>query len=324
MAVPQQTTEDWDAAWTIMARAKRDRLTDTIFDEYPTLNYLKSSGRVEVEDGGKEIQEDVLYGKNTLEWFDGYDVLNTDAVDGITTAFFPWRFAAVPITISFTERQKARKKEAAMGLLEAKTTQSMKTAQDGINAALYSSQTGKTILGFQDIYAASGTLGGIDRGTYAWWQAHVDNNATDVDNVTNNIPDGITRLHSIINNTSEGNDVPKRAFTTLARYGDFQNIFHNQQRLSNGETGKSSTGTRDADKPQIGPVTVDYDRDCSAGDIYTINPKYLKLKVMRGMNFAKTKFKEPANQMAMVGFIVVGLQVVTNNPRRLGKGDNLS
>jgi len=317
--MPNVTTETWDAAWTHMARAKRKRLTDNIFDEYPTLGFLRASGRVEVEDGGKEIQEDVMLGKNSLEWFDGYDVLNTDAVDGVTAAFYPWRFAAVPVTISFTERQKARKADQAGSLLETKTMQSMKTAQDGINAAIYAAQTGKAMLGFQDIYHATSVLGGIDPATDAAWAAHVDTNSTDVDSVSSSLVAGVNRVNSIVNNSSEGNDVPTRAFTTLARFSDFQNVFAGTgyARITSGDSISTAGGTRDGDKPKIGPVLLDYDRDVSSGRLYTINPKYLKLKIMRGMNFAKTPFKEPANQLAMVCFIVVGLQLTTNNRRRL-------
>ena len=40
--------------------------------------------------------------------------------------------------------------------------------------------------------------------------------------------------------------------------------------------------------------------------------------MQNGMNFAKTPFREPANQMAKVAFIIVGLQLTTNNRRRQG------
>ena len=63
---------------------------------------------------------------------------------------------------------------------------------------------------------------------------------------------------------------------------------------------------------------MQYDRDCGTGRIYFLNTKYLKMHMQAGMNFAKTPFKEPANQMAKVGFIVVGLQITTNNRRRQG------
>ncbi len=67
------TTESWDAAWTLTMRAKRKRLTDNISDDYPTLDTLRPLA--ETESGGKEIQEDLLYGLNSGTWFDGYDTV---------------------------------------------------------------------------------------------------------------------------------------------------------------------------------------------------------------------------------------------------------
>jgi hypothetical protein len=52
--------------------------------------------------------------------------------------------------------------------------------------------------------------------------------------------------------------------------------------------------------------------------MYFLNTNYLKMHMQSGMNFAKTPFKEPANQMAKVGFICVGLNLTTNNRRRQG------
>jgi hypothetical protein len=93
------TTETWDAAWTLTMRAKRKELTDNFFDAYPTLDMFRSGGALVTENGGKEIQCDLMYSGNSAQYFSGYDVLNTDAVDGITAAFYPFRYAAVPITI---------------------------------------------------------------------------------------------------------------------------------------------------------------------------------------------------------------------------------
>jgi hypothetical protein len=63
---------------------------------------------------------------------------------------------------------------------------------------------------------------------------------------------------------------------------------------------------------------VQYDRDCSSGHWYTLNMRFLKLKIMRTMNFAKTPFRRNTNQHGEVGFVVVGTQLTTNNARRQG------
>ena len=127
-------------------RAKKKRLTDNIADAYPTLDRFKKSGVLETETGGKEIQEDLMYGLGTSEWFDGYDVLSTNATDGITAAFYSFKYNAVPIVISMTEENENRKSDSAVKLLAAKTQQAMTKSFDTINAALHGAQSGKSML----------------------------------------------------------------------------------------------------------------------------------------------------------------------------------
>ena len=317
------TTETWDAAWTLTMRAKRKELTDNFFDAYPTLDMFRKGNALVTDNGGKEIQADIMYAGNSAQYFSGYDVLNTDAVDGVTAAFYPFRYAAVPITINFTEEQENRKRDSAMSLLEAKTRQSMLTLRDQINTSLYSAQTGKAPLGFQDVIAdAPGTtpttLGGITVSGNSWWQNKANNATADTSFTTivnTNFYEGMIRMSSLWNDVSEGNEQPTNIFTTNSIYADFEEIFEGTgyQRLS----GKDSPGV-DGRLPSFRGIPVQYDRDCGTGRMYFLNTNYLKLHMQSGMNFSKTPFRENSNQLAKVAFITVGLQVVTNNRRRQG------
>ena len=323
------TTETWDAAWTLTMRAKRKELTDNFFDAYPTLDMFRSGGALVTDNGGKEIQADVMYAGNSAQYFSGYDVLNTDAVDGVTAAFYPFRYAAVPITINFTEEQENRKKDSAMSLLEAKTRQSMLTLRDQINTSLYSAQTGKAPLGVQDSIAdapasSPTTLGGITISGNSWWQNKANNATADTSFTTivnTNFYEGMVRMSTTWNDVSEGNEQPTNIFTTNSIYADFEEIFEGTgyQRLS----GKDSPGV-DGRLPSFRGIPVQYDRDCGTGRMYFLNTNYLKMHMQSGMNFSKTPFRENSNQLAKVAFIVVGLQIVTNNRRRQGVIYNLN
>ena len=323
------TTSTWDAAWTLTMRAKRKELTDNFFDAYPTLDMFRSGGALVTDNGGKEIQVDLMYGGNTAQYFSGYDVLNTDAVDGITAAFYPFRYAAVPITINYTEEMENRKSDSAMKLLAAKTEQSMLTLRDQINSSIYSAQTGKAPLGFQDLIAdAPGTspttLGGITVSSNTWWKNKSNNATADTSFVTINnthFYEGMLRMSTTWNDVSEGNEQPTNIFTTNAIYADFEEIFEGTgyQRLSS----KDAPGV-DGRLPSFRGIPVQYDRDCGTGRMYFLNTKYLKMHMQAGMNFAKTPFKEPSNQMAKVGFIVIGLNLSVNNRRRQGVIYNLN
>ena len=280
------TTETWDAAWTLTMRAKRKRLTDNFFASYPTLEAFRSSGSLEMENGGKEIQEDILYAGNSAEYFSGYDVLNTDAVDGITAAFYPFRYASCPITINHVEEMENRKTDAPA------TTPT--------------------------------TLGGITVSGNSWWKNKTNNASGDTSFKTisnTNFYEGMLRMSTTWNDISEGNEQPTHIFTTNDLYGDFEEIFEGTgyQRI----TGKDTPGV-DGRLPSFRGIPIQYDRDCGSGRMYFLNTNYLKLKMQNGMNFAKTPFREPANQMAKVAFIIVGLQLTTNNRRRQGVIYNLT
>ena len=324
-----RTTETWDAAWTLTMRSKRKELTDNFFDAYPTLDMFRSGGALVTDNGGKEIQCDLMYGSNQSQYFSGYDVLNTDAVDGITAAFYPFRYAAVPITINYTEEMENRKSAAAMKLLAAKTEQAMLTLRDQINSSIYSAQTGKAPLGFQDLIAdAPGTspttLGGITVSSNTWWKNKSNNATADTSFVTINnthFYEGMLRMSSLWSDVSEGNEQPTHCFTTNGIYQDFEEIFEGTgyQRL----TANDKPGV-DGRLPSFRGIPVQYDRDCGTGRMYFLNTKYLKMHMQAGMNFAKTPFKEPSNQMAKVGFIVIGLNLSVNNRRRQGVIYNLN
>ena len=322
------TTENWDAAWTLTARSKRKRLSDNISDSYPTIGRFRKSGIVEVESGGKEIQEDLMYALNASEWFDGYDNLNTDAVDGITAAFYLFRYNATPVTISMTEEQENKKSDKAVKLITAKLSQSMTTSYDTMNAALHGAQAGKSIIGLQDICATSAgtTLGGINSTTETWWENGRQDYAASVGGTpvghfnakTGDLYNGVVEMGNLWNKVSEGNDKPDLILTSFNVGGDYEDIFEGTgfYRFSSGKPGV------DGRDPTFRGVPLIMDRDCAgsadAHVLYMLQTKYLKFKIQSGLNFSKTPFREPANQLAKVAFVVVGCQLVTNNRRRQG------
>jgi hypothetical protein len=325
--VAVSTTETWDAAWTLTMRAKRKRLTDNISDNYPLLSKLRKSGVLEVETGGKEYQEDLMYALGSSEWFDGYDVLGTDAIDGVTAAFYTPRYNATPIVISMTEEMESRKAAGSERLLTAKTTQAMTGAMDTINAAAFTSQSGKSMLGLQDIVSQSTgtTLGGIAQSSNTWW----DNGRLSFDTGTytsfvtqaNGRYNGVVRMGTLWNTISEGNDKPNLIATSYTNYGLYEQIFEgtgHTRFVASGNRGGPNYGLGAEGDITFRGAPVIPDRDCASDDMYLLNTKYLKCKIQSGLNFAKTPFKEPSNQMAKVAFVVVGIQLVTNHRARQG------
>jgi hypothetical protein len=309
------TSETYDALWTLTMRARRKRLTDTIFDEYPGVAWFKSNA-LETEVGGKEIQEDIEYAKQDAEWFSRNQVLNTDLIDHVTAVFYPWRYIAVPISIAIDEENENRKAAGAMKLLASRTANSMKSIRDAVSVTLFGAQTGKTMLGLQDIIAAdptTGSLGGLTRVGNSFWQNKFYSTSLDWNSVSSNIVAGIERWNLQYNESASGNDTIKVIFCTETTYGEYQTTMSGQGYM---RTTAANTKGVNHTAPGFNGATVIFDRDMPSGFAFGVNPSYTKLKIQTGLNFAKTPFRSPHNQLTKVGFIIVSLQLVTNNPRR--------
>ena len=320
------SSETWDAAWTLTDRVHKKRLTDNITDAYPTLDRFRKADIIEVENGGKEIQEDLMYGLNSLQWFSGYDEIDTDAVDGITSAFFTWAYGDVPVTVSMQEELEGRVSSAAMRITAAKQKQSRLTMLDGVNNALHSAQSGKAPLGLQDICSDSAaTVGGISDSTNDWWaNQRLDFNANYTSCVTK-VEDRhqvFIAMNNIWKDVGEGNDQPNLIITSPHILAKIEEIFEGNAygRYTIGAGAKPGV---DGSNPTFKGVEIIADNDTVANagledSMYLLNTDYLKFKIMKGMNFKKTPFREPTNQFAQVAYVVLACQLTTNNRRRQG------
>ena len=315
---PQTSTEAWDTAWTLTMRTDRGRLTNQNFDKTNTLAWARRM-MMEMEEGGKEIKEDVEYDETPAEWLAGHKELNVQEVDIITAAFYRWRYVACPIVIAFDTEMEARKASGAIDVLTARSNNTMASIRNTVNATIWSAQTGLTMLGFQDIIAdlpTTGTIGGINRATYSWWRNQYETTAITATTKTGDIFDLVRYMNSTWNTCSDGNEVPDVIFTTLAIYGAYQNLMSG--------TGYSRFEAKDPVKgifngnPSFNGAPVLYDRDIPASHMYFINSQYTKLKVQTGVNFSKTPFRSPYNQLSKVAFIVFSCQLICNQMRRNG------
>ena len=321
-------TETWDAAWTLTDRVRKDRLTDNITDAYPTLDRFKKSDILEIESGGKEIQEDLMYGLNTLQWFDGFDAVDNDAVDGITAAFYTWAYGDVPVTISMQEELEGRVSSSAMKIMAAKQKQSRLTMLDGVNAAIHGAQSGKAPLGLQDVVSESGaTVGGISDSSNTWWaNKRLDFNSDGYTTAVTKVDDRhhiFMAMNFMWRQVAEGNEHPNLIITTPYILAKIEEIFEGTGygRYTIGEGAKPGV---DGSDPTFKGVDIIGDNDC-AGDgsgnedtMYMLNTNFLKFKIQKGMNFKKTPFREPTNQFAQVAYVLLACQLTTNNRRRQG------
>jgi len=244
--------------------------------------------------------------------------------------------AAWTTIISMTEEIENKASDKAIKLLTAKTEQAMTGAMSTLNAALLGAQSGKSIVGLQDIASISSgaTVHSVNSGTNTWWDnKRVDYNATystanfSVKESSTDMYNGILAMRDLWNKVSEGNDTPDTLISNYSVYGDYEAIFEGTgyYRFTSATDQAIGSGSQNATYRGV-QFIVDRDSPGTAANhqLFMLQTKYLKLRLQEGLNFAKTPFKEPSNQQAKVGFVIVGCQLMTNNRRRQGVIDNIT
>jgi hypothetical protein len=116
---------------------------DNVFSADPFLSWMRSGERVKVIDGGERIRVPILYEKSSAGgYYSGYDLLDTTAQEGHTTAFFNWKQIAYSVSVSGLElRSNSGSKEKINDVQDAKITQAAKSLSDTVATGVYSDGT---------------------------------------------------------------------------------------------------------------------------------------------------------------------------------------
>jgi len=88
----------WSELVSTTYRAHSKDVADQVTKHNALFRRLTEKGRTRVEDGGLTIVQPLDYQANsTYQRYSGFDVLNINAVDVLTSAEFPWRQVAVNV-----------------------------------------------------------------------------------------------------------------------------------------------------------------------------------------------------------------------------------
>lgn len=157
-------------------RNRSGKLADNVTKNNALLNWAKKKGNVKTVSGGRTIVQELEYAQNgTFVRYSGYENLNIAPSDVFSGAEFNYAQAAVAVTISGLEELQNSGEEQIIDLLEGRIKNAEKTLVNGIATDCYGDGTasgGRQIGGLQLLVATTptNTVGGINAGTYAFWQ----------------------------------------------------------------------------------------------------------------------------------------------------------
>ena len=277
-------------------------LADNVLNHNPLLYHLNERGNVKPVSGGVRILENLMYQENsTVKFYSGYEALDVSASDVLTSAEFDWKQLNCNVVISGLEEGQNSSREAMHNLLESRIAVAEKTMQNTVASSIYSNGTGtggKEITGLQAAVAdtpTSGTYGGINRGTYAFWRNQVVDGSSAAGTAVSatNIQTLMNKLWIRCVRNADMTDI----ITADANYYEFYwNSLQANQRFTSDR--KGSAGFESV--AYKGDTTVYYDSNAPANHMYFLNSDYLFFRPHSRRNFITDPERVSTNQDAIV------------------------
>lgn len=332
MAVP------YDTLATTTLQLVRKRIADNVFRANPFAAWLLMGGRVKTENGGKRIDEPLMYATNgTVQSYKGYDRLNAFPTEELTHASFGWRQMAATISMSGLEDLQNDGEPKVFDMLKTKIKVAEMSLQQWLAEKLLANtstkDTSRDPLGLDEIVedvagSSQGILGGIDKATETWWRNHyaapsaLSTSTTALNDlmtsayyaVTKQLtkPDLILTDQIIFQRYETDNRTLLRLSDTRLLDIGFENFkFKNAVMMwdDNIQSGTQMTG---------GSGTPHTSASGNTHLMYFLNSEYLSFTLHKRRNFVMTPFVTPYDQDAKIAQILVAGNMTASNNRFQG------
>lgn len=305
---------NFDDIVTTTLRNRSGKLADNATKTTVLLDRLRRKGKVKPAAGGRTIVQELETALNPNGgWYAGYDALGTSPFEPFSAAEYDWKQAYVPIVWSGLEKLKNMGEFEVIDLVANRVKNGEKSLYDLVASASYSDGTGsggKQLhgLGLFIVQAnTSGVVGGIDRGTNAFWRnitGSVTMSATTVNIASTNPSLFLAALNSLAINTTRGSDRPDLYVADGIGYKQYLESLQPIQRITNETLG--GYGFTNLKYYGVGS-NADFVLDngyCTAKTVYALNTDYIYLRPHPDRNFVPFGGDRiPVNQDATVRFL---------------------
>jgi len=301
MALPSATFTEMV---TTTLRDHRKELADNVSKNNALLAILTKKGNVEMADGGYEIAEPLDYQENsTYTRYSGYDTLNVQSSDVLTSAKYDWKQATVAVTCNGRELRSNSGKAAMIKLAKARLDNAMRSAKNGLSSDVYSDgTTANQINGLQALVsnAGTGTVGGIDSSAQTWWKSGVQSAASPIQG-GGGITPSATTIQSLMLplwlQLSRGTDMPDTIVSSNDYFTFYESSLVANQRYMDAD---EATGGFLTLRYKSAKVIFDGGSGIPTASMYFLNTDFLKLVVHSAANWTRVDDKSSVNQDAVV------------------------
>lgn len=278
-----------------------------------------------------------------IKSFIGFDDLPTSFTDTRVLMKFNPRFVTANVALAGTDLVANNTMRKRLDLTKVEMISRAQDLADAIGTMLYSTGTGnnnKDFLGLGalvDDGSTVSTIGGLSRSTYPTLDSTVTTSATL----------SLAGLRTLFNNIADATVVPNRSYTDYPTWGLYEQLLQPQEKIFKEiNIVPNYKGYEGFSGLMFAGLEIVPDRKCPAGFFYMLNDNFLdfygldveldafegakKVEVasklftgnsyneVSNLGFYWTGFIKTNNQFAFNSFIVLGGNLITDNPRRHG------
>lgn len=273
----------------------RKKLIMASIKSHALMAWAFANDRVEFEDGGYNITNPLVVGRNpNIATYRYYDQLPVNQTNEFETVEYGYSRVAGSVIISDQEEDENRGAAQIFKLMTSKMDVLEESVKEQFGSFLHAAGGGADPLGLLTLVPndpTTGTLGGINRATETQWRtsAYNFNGALDSTNIEEVFDDVLMDL------TLKG-EKPSVAIAGRNVYRMYRQAARDKFTMPL-NTGKA--GSRMVDLGFEGcshnNVPILYDEDCPVGSVYFLNDKYLRLHILRHVNMKVKQLVAPWN-----------------------------
>lgn len=252
-----------------------------------------ATGRVEFEDGGKDITNPLTIGRNpNIASYEYYNSLPVAQTNEFTTVSYNWSRVAGTVIISDQEEDENQGEAQIFKLVKAKMDVLEESIKEKFSEYLYATGTGTDPNGLAAAVPddpTTGTYGGISRATETQWRtsAYDFDGSLDATNIEEAFDDILMDL------TLKG-DKPDVILTGRNIMRHYRQAVRDKAMI---ELNTSKSGSKMYDLGFSGVshngTVMLYDEDCPVNYAYFLNSKYLRLHILKHVNMKVKELTSP-------------------------------
>lgn len=257
--------------------------------------YMFASKRVVTEDGGPEITNPLIVGRNpnvtSTQYYDEVPVAQTDE---FTTVSYNMSRVVGTVIISDQEQDENKGKAVIFKILEGKIKALDESIKEKFSDYLNSTGSGTDPNGLPNLLPddpTTGTIGGINLATETQFRPSVYNFAGNLD--ANNIEEA---FDDILLDLTQNNEKPDVIFVGRDIYRTHRTAARDKMQIN---LSASGTGKKLVNLGIVGcthqGIPMLWDEKINANTAYFINSKYLTLHILSGVNMKVKKLVAPWN-----------------------------